>query len=445
MCGPCGRRMTQFNSLSSSGVSSCYSEMDLDRYNEEDSDQEDAFISFTTPESKCERLYEQGLELKHQGDLHESLSSFLKCLEGMQECQYFAKLPQTLHQLSDLYRSLQHVGRAEDYSKAERLFYEATTIEPKESGALKQMAKRRPFSKKPKQVSSMCNPAEYCNLLSKKAEEFERLAGVCAEECKFDLAKEYCSKAASIRHTVLGQGGDQSSIWTCSGDSAMWPEGGNPQDGDVHTCLQAQQTRILNGSSQSALCEGAQTDLSANEPTVQSQYPTNSEAHSQRKGPYNTQTENTFHQEGNSPVTQSNGQSTRGSCMTTADKRLFPELVPPPQFQEGYRYVIEECWHTSIQRDSRQDEMNGIHKACVDPCTTGQVQAKGGSVKEGSNLCTGVTTNLGKLSELKNPMCVNLDLHKSPGEGVEPTRCLPLWILLLPAFLALVGYVLYYH
>ena len=418
-----------FSSLGSSGVSqsnsSCNSDMDLDRYSG-DEDEEDAFISFTTLESKCERLYEQGLEFKHQGDLQESLSFFLKCLEGMQECQYFAKLPQTLHQLSDLYRSLEHLERADDYSKAEKLFYEAITTEPR---AVAAKEKRRPF-KKSKSISSVAyNPAEYANLLSKKAEVFEKQARVCAEEGKFDLSEENSKKASRIRN-LLGQSypvkgcvTPLSNIHTCS-----------PLEGDLSAELVG--TLQTNGISQSAPYGGAHAGL----------YTT-----SENNGSLCTKL--LTHGEIPTPV-PSDASTTRGSDQEfTPGLSCAGETARTPTLQEGCGHGVQtvggECGDSNIHIYPEVAETSKVMNE-LDlgrSCAPGKVQGKVGSrlhLPE-VNLCVGVTNKMSRLSELKNPMCVNLDLHNSPGEGVEPTRCLPLWILLLPALLALVGYVLYYH
>lgn len=429
-----------FSSLGSSGVSqsnsSCNSDMDLDRYSG-DEDEEDAFISFTTLESKCERLYEQGLEFKYQGDLQESLSYFLKCLEGMQECQYFAKLPQTLHQLSDLYRSLQHLERADAYSKAEKLFYEAITTEPR---AVAAKERRRPF-KKSKSVSSSVayNPAEYANLLSKKVEVFEKQASVCAEEGKLDLSEEYSKKASRIRnllgqsYPVIGGMTPSSTIHTCS-----------PLEGDLSE--QVVGTLHTNGISQSAPCGGAHASLyatSENNGSPCTKLLTHGEHYLQTESP--------------TPVpsdTRSSDQVFVPGLPQAAGGIVLTSTLQG-SCGHGVQIVGGECGDSNIHRHPRQEEVSEASKEekvmnypdLSKSCAPGKVQGKVGSrlhLPE-VNLCAGVTNKMSRLSELKNPMCVNLDLHNSPGEGVEPTRCLPLWILLLPALLALAGYVLYYH
>ena len=194
-----------------SRASSCYSGSDHDiemqhhgghGLGDEDWDECDTFISFTTTETKCEQLFEEGLLCKTKGEMDRALQCFLKCLEGMQECQYFAKLPQTLHILAEIYQSLQCYDKAVEFASAEKLFYEAVLIDATQSqmretatggsaasGDKKPRGKRRPFSKKPRDQSWRrgSNPAEYGDLMIKKADEYIHLAKLCAEQKKYEL------------------------------------------------------------------------------------------------------------------------------------------------------------------------------------------------------------------------------------------------------------------
>ena len=170
-------------------------------------EEEDGGISFTTTETKCERLFDQGLELKVCGEIERALSCFLDCLKGMQECQYFAKLPQTLHHLKELYNSLGNIDYALEFAQAEKLFYEAVLVSTSSESTPKQTSarpKRKLFSKRRSTKSSGSNPAEYGNLLIKKANEYEMLAQMCAQEKNFDLALDYSGKAAKLKRSVYG-------------------------------------------------------------------------------------------------------------------------------------------------------------------------------------------------------------------------------------------------
>ncbi len=209
-----------------SRASSCYSasgsDHDIEMHHhgpgDEDWDEGDTFISFTTTETKCEQIFEEGLLYKTRGELDRALQCFLKCLEGMQECQYFAKLPQTLHILAEIYQSLQCYDKAVEFASAEKLFYEAVLIDATKtqmretsagatsSGEKKPKGKRRPFGKKPRDQSWRrgSNPAEYGDLMIKKADEYNHLAKLCADQKKYKLALDYCGKAAKIRKSIFG-------------------------------------------------------------------------------------------------------------------------------------------------------------------------------------------------------------------------------------------------
>ena len=436
-------------SLSSSGVSSCYSEMDADHLNVEESDEEDAFISFTTTESKCERLYQEGLELKHQGYFENSLQAFLKCLEGMQECQYFVKLPQTLHQLSALSCSMHDFQRAKEYEKAEKLFYEATVVESSPQTQVKETVpkhkKRRPFSKKPKPTTSVCNPAEYGNILSKKADELVEQARVLAKENKFNDAIDHCSKAVCIRQCIFGKN-HHLTVASIESLKALHTEANIYEastDGVGDFCPPDMDTALLKGdlsiaeqvghwnekgsSQSSAECGGAGSSLL---PTTSDNGSAlnNNTTHLLPPKDFSTQTDFVLSLSGNCRITSmqegAGGKRSLHLLYSNEASKKVTEDVDKASCRQ-------ECTFNSIHKDTRQDGANQVNG----------VQHQGKSQQE----IGGVKSNLTKLSELKNPMCVNLDLHKGPGKDAENTRCLPLWILLLPAFLALVGYYTFYY
>ena len=172
----------------------------------EDELEEEAFITFTTAESRCEQLYEKGLELKSQGQLEDALSCLLECLSKMQECQYFAKLAQTLHHLAELHHTLERYDKAVEFAQAEKLFYEAVIIDiqekkEKENGTKKHQKGRR---RKHPDLYDPDPSDSYGDLLILKADEYEKLARLCAQEKTFPLALDYCGKAVKIRQSVFG-------------------------------------------------------------------------------------------------------------------------------------------------------------------------------------------------------------------------------------------------
>lgn len=526
--------MTQ--SLGSSGASGCYSELaDFDRNSFEDSDEEDAFISFTTLESKCEQLFQRALELKIEGDLEQSLSYFLECLKGMQECQFFAKLPQTLHHLGNLCQSMNRYEEAIEYAKAEKLFYEAIIIQSdsRTGEGRKPKTKRRPFSKKPKPSASVeSNPAEYGNLLIKKSEEFDSLARISMKENNMELALNYSGKAATLRQAVFGHG-HPLTVASLEQFSKVYAEmGRNEYIKGIHQAGKGVNVQSHRGdhvpSSKGDLLAGESNDT--NEPDgsplsthcggTKVQFSTTRENNGM-KGPIQSSLNKDI---SSLKCTAQNESPERNLIMFSGspikvEDHPCDKKTPLPNFKQGNPYtdshhdpqecrenytdkcnghICEEC------RENCTDKFNGhICKECKRNCTdkcngyiceeckrnctekrwecddhtkgrgedplssgyqTGHAQDKGedslkcligfqGEVISSDrlpqevSLCGGVANNFTtKLSELKTPICVNLDLQRvKPGEEMAYTRCLPLWVLLLGASMALLTYVLYYH
>ena len=174
---------------------------------EQEDEPEDAFITFTTTESRCEQLYEKGMELKSQGQLEDALSCLLECLSRMQECQYFAKLAQTLHQLAELHHTLERYDKAVEFEQAEKLFYEAVIVDlqdpDKREVTERKSTKKNPKGRRHKHLEPDLSDS-YGDLLILKADEFEKLARLCAQEKKFQLALDYFGKAVKIRQSVFG-------------------------------------------------------------------------------------------------------------------------------------------------------------------------------------------------------------------------------------------------
>lgn len=175
-------------------------EQTLEEEDADDLEEDDAFgICFTTTESKCEELYERGVLLKSQGQLETALTCFVESLKRMQECQYFAKLPHTLHELAELYHAMERYDKAVEFAQAEKLFYEAVLVD--RHGTKRERKSRHAYAT----ADGSSDPADYGDLLVKKASEFEELSRLCARDNKFELALDYCGKAAKIRQSVFGQ------------------------------------------------------------------------------------------------------------------------------------------------------------------------------------------------------------------------------------------------
>lgn len=461
-------------SLSSSGEPSCCGETELDRHmhNEDESDEESPII-FITSESRCEQLYHRGLEMQYRSDLEGALSSFLKCLEGMQKCEYFAKLPQTLHQLCEVYKSLNFTDKAEEYARAEKLFYEVVVTEsPRPAGAkeggAKSKTRRKPFSKKPKPVtSSVCNPAEYFPVLTKRAEEFDRLSRAYYDEGRFYLALDHCSKAATIRGCIYGQNHPLTRASLDFHRLLSIHVGANncQSDFNTSTSLEGDLSSVrpvngceIDGSPQSALCGGAQTALSTtstnNGVSHQPRYTVNNSDHLLQSKGSTTQIGNTLYTEENSQRSLRYPRTL--SPAGVAEETLLPGVVSgeaskqeetSKQDNESVQLGNKECGINAIQEAGRQDKVGSTSRQ--DLTIWGRVQEKVADARPLQeikiNVYTGVRNNLSKLSEIKTPLCVNLGPHIGAGEDVAQTRCLPLWVLLFPAFLALLAYMFYYH
>lgn len=484
-------------SLSSSGEPSCYGETELEPYYEDESDGESPIV-FTTSESRCEQLYHEGLEMQCRSDLEGALSCFLRCLEGMQQCEYFAKLPQTLHQLSTVYSILNCSDKAEEFAKAEKLFYQSVTTEPKPAeaggGARGGRTKRRPFSKKPKPAtrSEVCNPADYFPTLSRRAEELDSLSRVCAKEGKYDLAKEYCSNAATIRACIFGENHyltsvsldlygilcREAEVEVNANKCQLETSTSAPAAGDLPTVRSVgglEEDRIT----PSAHCGGAQTDTAAtsilNGHSQPLHYPANNLDLSLEVNSPGAQCAGTLYQHysdsktvsqtpakdeesPSSTLSPANGERSLQSPLS--QERSLPGLTPDAvpvggevtvtPTQEASQdcespQTVQECSDKTIHEIADKQAETG-QGSKQDLTIWGRVQGRVADTQEiRINVYTGVKNNLNKLSELKTPLCVNLDPHKGAGEDAGQTRCLPMWVLLLPAFLALIGYMFYYH
>ena len=485
-------RSRMFASLDTSGSSSTgEKEINSVEYSalldESDDDDDDAFISFTTTESRCEMLYQRGLELKIQDDLGDALLCFEDCLRGMQNCQYFAKLPQTLQQLQHLYKLLGNEEKAEEYGEAEKLFLEAT--EPKVSSTTlksgsQSRTKRKPFSKKtPSSLSvSSSNPAEYGNLMTSRAEEYERLASLSAEKGKMDIALDYCRKVVILRQCVYGQNAAVTeaamTLFEYIYAELEESKGRLSQNGSVLLVG----NKAMNKPTDMYTTKG---DLSVSSVELFSPL----ENKGQDKGEVNSfdrklQSANCGQPH---PNMWSTGVDTSTQWQLQVNAELLKSDTTSTPLHPGFKSAQDagECYTEGSEKHStgainyippilfdttaHSGECNDHHileycggQEALPPqenspglCWVVPVQPQNGSHPQHShhhhhkNLCKGVTKNLTKLSaEFKAPMCVTLDVQTvKPGTGMEHPRCLPLWVLLLGAFveMALLAYMLYNH
>lgn len=527
-----------------SRASSCYSasgsDHDIEMHHhgpgDEDWDEGDTFISFTTTETKCEQLFEEGLMYKTKGELDGALECFLKCLEGMQECQYFAKLPQTLHILAEIYQSLQCYDKAVEFASAEKLFYEAVLIDATHSqmretattagatpGEKKHRGKRRPFSKKPRDQSWRrgSNPAEYGDLMIKKADEYNHLAKLCADQKKYKLALDYCGKAAKIRKSVFGDSHpvtaetlDYLTVlyaevgraeYAAALERAQRTDSSGHLDGtrgdllhlgkEQHPSLTSEGDSCLNASLQLPPVNHTSAEVSTTvatcsstmELTIDDNHTSDQHYSSISKGPV------AIDKEGTTTMTRLEGKEEATLCFdsTLKESEERPRLVGGRGCTESKEEVGSQhqllqmsslsshCHHnkeplvsehslhgqhqeTKGIQDSKSDlsdtskNVLDSHSSCVlehskteitnDPLhnsSTLQPTNKediDGAVNGANRPTTAAITDV--LS--KAPACVYVPV---PEQGIEHARCLPLWVLLLGAFveMAILAYVFVTH
>ena len=186
---------------------------------EEEEEEESLGITFTATETKCSELYEMGMAFALQGQPSRALESFLACLQKMQECQVFNKLPQTLNRLAQIYRDRCDYERAIEFAQAEKLFYEAVLIDHHNtsSGGVRKPDDHKISSSQhhPQEVGEsndirarfttlVDEEEDYTSLLISKAEEFNKLSLICSDEKQYRLALDYCGKAAKMYQSLYG-------------------------------------------------------------------------------------------------------------------------------------------------------------------------------------------------------------------------------------------------
>ena len=168
----------------------------VDFSDSEDGDEQgDCFITFTTSESRCDNLFDQGVDMVGQGDPRAALNTFLDTLTSLQECQYTNKLLPTLHQLAEAYRTLGEMEKAREISDTVCLMQEAM------NDTLKEKWKTRKQSRRAKPVLEQ---TDYGSLFLQKANSCETLAQDLEQNGDIEQALEHSKSAFRIRQYVLG-------------------------------------------------------------------------------------------------------------------------------------------------------------------------------------------------------------------------------------------------
>ena len=493
-----------------------------DSTGDEDWDEGDTFISFTTTETKCEELFEEGLQHKLKGELNEAIPCFLKCLEGMQECHYFAKLPQTLHTLAEIYQSLNCYDKAVEFAQAEKLFYEAVILDSTKSqvGEGKPKTKRKPFSKKPRDQSWRrgSNPAEYGDLLVKKADEYIHLAKLCAEQKSFELALDYCAKAAKVQKSVFGDT-HPVTIETLNYLTVLYAEAGRAQyagalqracSSEKKDTVEAKGGELLHLATEESLTNGG--DKSSNTLQHLSQESHTSAGLSSTCTGATTDGSLTMERQSVSGLAnehvvcereEEGPRAKEATLLLTGDgeeEKLDSKL--PLKMTQEQNPSLEQGWKEPPYKERRQDVCPGMSSVANEDCqnspyqqntTKGHHQETSGIQSDLSDNSTTTCTDTNSLhscttNEQSNMETVNEPTHngtqppnqkkeditfyepnhdangskqptavitdvlsKAPAcvyvpvaeQGIEHARCLPLWVLLLGAFveLAILAYV----
>ena len=150
-------------------------------------DEEDAFIMFKTTETKCDEMYNQGVQLKASGYVQEALKCFLECAKQMRDTQYSKRFPQTLREIAELYRSLQLHEKAAEFVKAELFFYDTLLNGPQYQDA-----------------TCFTDSPEDTEALVRRADEYEKMAQLNRSQNKHTFALECCGRAVRLRQAIFG-------------------------------------------------------------------------------------------------------------------------------------------------------------------------------------------------------------------------------------------------
>lgn len=168
----------------------------VDFHDSEDEDEEeDCFIMFTTSESRCDNLFDRGVDMVAQGDPAAALNLFLDTLTALQECQYTIKLLPTLFQLGDAYRVLGETEKSREISDTVSLLQEVL------EDAMKEKWKK---SKNSRKVKALSEQSDSGSLFLQKADACESLALDSEKNGDFEQALEHSESVFRIRQYTLG-------------------------------------------------------------------------------------------------------------------------------------------------------------------------------------------------------------------------------------------------
>ena len=162
---------------------------------EDEEEEEGCYITFTTSESRCDALFDRGVDMVAEGDPSAALSAFLETLTALQDCQYTNKLLPTLYQVAEAYRILGETDKSMEISDTVSTMQEVLDAATREKWRERKMLGRvGSMFQDQQQQSTDCGA-----LFLKKAEETIGL--VCELQEKSDL--EHAVESAEIAFRIL--------------------------------------------------------------------------------------------------------------------------------------------------------------------------------------------------------------------------------------------------
>ena len=174
-----------------------YVSVKLDRCSgseDEDEEEDDCFITFTTSKSRCDNLFDRGVDMVAQGNPKAALEAFLETLSALQDCQYTSKLLPTLYQMAEAYGILGEVDKSMEISGTISHMQDALeeTVKVKLKG-------------RPKRVEPLLSERGDCgSLFLQKADTFQRHACDLEKGGDFEQTLELAESAFRLQQYTLG-------------------------------------------------------------------------------------------------------------------------------------------------------------------------------------------------------------------------------------------------
>ena len=168
----------------------------------EEEEEEDCYITFTTSESRCDALFDRGIDMVAQGDPSAALSVFLETLTALQDCQYTNKLIPTLYQVAEAYKVLGETEKSREILDTVSIMQEALDAAMREKWKERKRHGRAGsmfHHHQQQQQSTDCGA-----LFIKKAEECLGLVGELGAKADVEHAVESAESGFRILQFTLG-------------------------------------------------------------------------------------------------------------------------------------------------------------------------------------------------------------------------------------------------